>query len=275
MVTVVTKSPFWFAETVPRLEGVECNVRSTVSEAAKPVPESVIEQPAEATQEVVLEESVALCALCASAAATADANKTTPHRTHAPVIIEIRRLIAPPCSVGGQPPSPGNPPPENPRRPESPQPRKPPSPESPRSRKGCRDKTTEPKRSPGKRAMETRRRAMEVSMEPKELFRRIGENLTVGRAFGPSYEVGSTTLIPVAMVAGGGGGGGQGRTGNGAEGPKDAEASGGGFGAFVYPLGAYVVREGNVRFVPSFDLTRLAAGFILFLRLLVKRSKQR
>lgn len=113
-------------------------------------------------------------------------------------------------------------------------------------------------------------------MEPKELFQRIGENLTAGRAFGPAYEVGSTTVIPVAMVAGGGGAGsGGGRNGTGADEPKHSEGSGGGFGSFVYPLGAYVVREDEVRFVPSFDLTRLAAGLILFLRLLAKRTRHR
>ena len=117
---------------------------------------------------------------------------------------------------------------------------------------------------------------MQLSSDPKELFRRMGENLTVGRAFGPSYEVGSTTLIPVAIVAGGGGGGeGLAPKANDAESEKAqvSKGAGAGFGTFVYPLGAYVVSEGKVRFVPSFDVTRLVAGFILFLRLLAKRSK--
>jgi len=116
---------------------------------------------------------------------------------------------------------------------------------------------------------------MKLSMEPKELFRRIGENLTVGRAFGPAYEVGTTTVIPVAIVAGGGGGG-EGRAGTGPEdGSKDSEGNGGGFGAFVYPLGVYVVQGERVRFVPSFDVTRLVAGTIVFLRLLAKRSRRK
>lgn len=125
---------------------------------------------------------------------------------------------------------------------------------------------------------------MQSSMDPKELFRRIGENLTVGRAFGPAYEVGSTTVIPVAIVAGGGGAG-EGRTVSRsdpeAEEPEDpqkaqdSEGTGGGFGTFVYPLGVYVVSGDKVRFVPSFDFTRLVAGFIVFLRLLAKRSRQK
>lgn len=114
-------------------------------------------------------------------------------------------------------------------------------------------------------------------MDSEELFRRIGENLTVGRAFGPSYEVGGTTVIPVAIV-GGGGGGGEGRQtkkANGGEESEPQEGSGGGFGGVVYPLGAYVVQGDSVRFVPTFDVTRLVGGFLVLLRLLTKRSRRR
>jgi len=125
-------------------------------------------------------------------------------------------------------------------------------------------------------------------MDVKELFRRIGEGLSVGRAFGPSYEIGGTTIIPVAIV-GGGGGGGEGRTGatpgneggngagngagsNGGRGEDHAsEGTGGGFGGVVYPIGAYVVQGDRVRFVPTFDMTRLVAGLIALMRILAKR----
>jgi uncharacterized spore protein YtfJ len=104
-------------------------------------------------------------------------------------------------------------------------------------------------------------------MDAKELLGRIGKNLAVERAFGPPHQVGETMIIPVAIVGGGGGGGG------GGEGTPN-EGSGGGFGGVVYPLGAYVVRGESVRFVPTFDLTRLAASFLLLLRLLVKRPRR-
>ncbi|HUC37224.1 MAG TPA: hypothetical protein VMR97_08885 [Acidimicrobiales bacterium] len=126
-------------------------------------------------------------------------------------------------------------------------------------------------------------------MDAKELFRRIGENVSVGRAFGPAYEVGGTTIVPVAVVAGGGGGGegsgptakrADGQTG-GADGAEGAEAgghasgSGGGYGGFIYPLGVYVVRSEGARFVPCFDVTRLAAGALLLFRLIAKRARDR
>lgn len=106
----------------------------------------------------------------------------------------------------------------------------------------------------------------EAPMDAKELVRRIGRNVSVARAFGPAYEVGETTIIPVAMVAGGGGGGGT-------EEGNENGGSGAGVGAFVYPLGAYVVRRDSVRFVPAFDLTRLVASFLVLLRVLAKRHK--
>ena len=99
-------------------------------------------------------------------------------------------------------------------------------------------------------------------MQINELLQRVGEQLTVGRAFGPAYEQGGTLVIPVATVFGGGGGGSDGK----------AEAGeGGGFGGIVHPLGAYVVRDGRARFVPTFDLTLVIAAALLLLRLVVKR----
>ncbi len=48
------------------------------------------------------------------------------------------------------------------------------------------------------------------------------------------------------------------------------EAGGGGFGGIVYPLGVYVIRYGDARFVSSCNATRLIAGALVLLRLLVK-----
>jgi len=97
-----------------------------------------------------------------------------------------------------------------------------------------------------------------------ELLKRVGEQLTVGRAFGPAYEHDGTLVIPVATVFGGGGGGSDGK-------PEVGE--GGGMGGIVHPLGAYVVRDGRVRFVPTIDLTLVIAGVLLLLRLVVKNPQ--
>jgi uncharacterized spore protein YtfJ len=107
-------------------------------------------------------------------------------------------------------------------------------------------------------------------VEVNELLQRVGEHLTVGRAFGPSYERDGTLVIPVAVVGGGGGGG----SGRGGGEDKPEEGEGGGFGGVVYPIGAYVVQDGRVRFLPTIDATRLIAGVLLLLRLLVKRPRR-
>jgi uncharacterized spore protein YtfJ len=111
-------------------------------------------------------------------------------------------------------------------------------------------------------------------MDLKELLERFDENVAVGRAFGPSYEKDGSTVIPVAMVAGGGGTG----TGSKSDGEK---GEGGGFGGIVRPIGVYVVREGDVKFVPSVNASRIAAsaiavtGFVLTRALRRKRGTPR
>lgn len=103
-------------------------------------------------------------------------------------------------------------------------------------------------------------------MDVLKLLERAGDHLAIGRAFGPPYERDGTTVIPVAMVAGGGGGG--------SAGEEAGEGAGGGFGGVVHPLGVYEVRDGRVRFVPTVDVTLLALCWLLVLRLVVKRARR-
>jgi uncharacterized spore protein YtfJ len=86
--------------------------------------------------------------------------------------------------------------------------------------------------------------------------------MTVKRVFGEAYEKDGTTVIPAAAVRGGAGGGG-------GESP-DGSGGGSGFGLTARPVGAYVIRNGEVRWEPAFDLNRLIlgaqiAGIALFL----------
>ncbi len=77
------------------------------------------------------------------------------------------------------------------------------------------------------------------------------DSMTVRRVFGEPIERDGSTIIPAAFVFGGGGGGGGG----------DTEGNGGGgtgFGLRARPVGAYVVRDGEVRWEPALDVTRLA-----------------
>lgn len=105
-------------------------------------------------------------------------------------------------------------------------------------------------------------------MEAKELLDRFSENVSVARCFGPAYEKDGSTVIPVAIVAGGGGaGGGAGRDGE--------QGEGGGFGGVVYPIGVYVVREGEARFVPSVNASRIAASAMVMAGLVARRALRR
>jgi uncharacterized spore protein YtfJ len=114
-------------------------------------------------------------------------------------------------------------------------------------------------------------------MKAKDLLSQVGDNLSVGRSFGTAYEKDGTYIIPVAFVAGGGGGG------EGPSGPpspradnqdetleQSATGSGSGFGGVVFPVGAYVVKDDNVRWVPAINVTLLALVGLGVLRLIAK-----
>lgn len=127
-------------------------------------------------------------------------------------------------------------------------------------------------------------------METQELMSRMSENLSVRRAFGAAYEKDGLLVIPVALVAGGGGGGegtmpkGPGRgehpvpeTRDGtAHGPENAmgAGSGGGFGGLVMPIGAYVVKDDQVRWVPAVDVTLVILASLSVVRLLARMSRR-
>jgi len=70
--------------------------------------------------------------------------------------------------------------------------------------------------------------------------------MTVRRVYGDPIERDGTVIIPAASVSGGGGGGG----GVDAEGQTGA---GTGFGLRARPVGAFVIRDGQVRWEPVED----------------------
>jgi uncharacterized spore protein YtfJ len=74
--------------------------------------------------------------------------------------------------------------------------------------------------------------------------------LSVRRVYGEPIEQDGLTVVPAAAVRGGGGGGG------------DSEGNGGGgFGVAARPVGAYVIRDGEVVWRPAVDVNRLAVGW--------------
>lgn len=95
---------------------------------------------------------------------------------------------------------------------------------------------------------------------------RARDVLTVRRVFGDPIERDGVTVIPAAKVRGGGGGG----SGSGPNG----EGGGGGFGVSASPAGAYVIKDGTVRWEPALDLSRtiFMGQIVAIVALLTARS---
>lgn len=87
-------------------------------------------------------------------------------------------------------------------------------------------------------------------MNVDELLSGARDAMSARRVFGDPIEQDGVTVVPVAAVAGGGGGGG------------DAENNGGGgFGLRARPVGAYVIKDGEVSWKPAIDASRLTLGW--------------
>jgi uncharacterized spore protein YtfJ len=70
--------------------------------------------------------------------------------------------------------------------------------------------------------------------------------MSVKRVFGDPIESDGVTIVPVAKVGGGGGGGGD-----------DTNSGGAGFGLTARPVGAYVIKDGEVTWKPAIDPVRI------------------
>ena len=130
-------------------------------------------------------------------------------------------------------------------------------------------------------------------MDLENLLAKTSDSLSVRRAFGTAYEKDDMLIIPVAVVAGGGGagtghprrrapaagadnrpeGGPAGRDAT----PQDSEPAdtGGGFGGLVLPMGAYVVKGDEVRWVPAVDVTIVVLASLSLARLLARTWTRR
>lgn len=106
-----------------------------------------------------------------------------------------------------------------------------------------------------------------------ELVGSVRDALTVRRVYAEPYVSDGLVVIPAAAVAGGGGGG----DGHDADG---GAGEGGGFGWTMRPVGAYVIADGEVRWRPAIDVTRLASAaatvavVALVVRLRLERSRR-
>jgi len=75
------------------------------------------------------------------------------------------------------------------------------------------------------------------------------------------------TFIAAARVSGGGGGGG-------GHDKDGQEGQGGGFGVQARPAGAYVIKDGNVRWMPAVDVNRVIAALgVVIVMFLMTRAR--
>src|SRR5205814_10645221 len=84
-------------------------------------------------------------------------------------------------------------------------------------------------------------RVMDVVNEAKGAMR-------ASEVFGTPYEKDGITIIPAAKIAGGAGGGGD---------QHEPQAGGVGFGVSSRPVGAFVIKGGEVSWQPSLDVNRV------------------
>jgi uncharacterized spore protein YtfJ len=78
-------------------------------------------------------------------------------------------------------------------------------------------------------------------MEVQDVIGQARDALTVKRVFGEPYEKDGVTIIPAARVQGGAG-------------------SGSGFGMTARPVGAFIIREGELTWRPAVDVNRIVLG---------------
>jgi len=97
--------------------------------------------------------------------------------------------------------------------------------------------------------------------------------MRASEVFGAPYEKDGITIIPAARISGGAGGGGD---------QHEPQAGGVGFGVSSRPVGAFVIKGGDVRWQPALDLNRVilmgqlvAIVALLTARAIVKASTKR
>jgi uncharacterized spore protein YtfJ len=87
-------------------------------------------------------------------------------------------------------------------------------------------------------------------MNPEQLLSGVRDSITVQRVYGDPIDQDGVVVIPAASVGGGGGGGGD-----------NDDNGGGGFGLKARPVGAYVIKDGEVSWKPAIDVGRMLLGW--------------
>ncbi|MFG1798062.1 hypothetical protein [Nocardia sp. NPDC049149] len=100
-------------------------------------------------------------------------------------------------------------------------------------------------------------------MKVADVLTTAKDSMAVSRVFGEPIERDGITMIAAAAISGGGGAG---------EGGDDTgQGSGGGFGLGAKPVGAFIIKDGQVSWQPSVDVNRMAlvAGVVVVTALIV------
>jgi uncharacterized spore protein YtfJ len=99
-----------------------------------------------------------------------------------------------------------------------------------------------------------RRERKEQTVEVHDVIAQARDALTVKRVFGEPYEQDGVTIIPAARVQGTAGGG------SGQDPQRQGQGSGSGFAIAARPVGAFILRDGELSWRPALDVTRIALG---------------
>jgi len=123
-----------------------------------------------------------------------------------------------------------------------------------------------------------------MTVDVRQVIEEAREAMASRRVYAEPYERNGVTVILASRVqAGGGGGAGEGHgMEEGRDGPGSGSGWGGGFGLNARPVGAFVIRGDDVRFVPALDATRIIVGAqlvamaaLLTVRVIVKARGRR
>ncbi|HEY6707583.1 MAG TPA: spore germination protein GerW family protein [Actinomycetota bacterium] len=113
-------------------------------------------------------------------------------------------------------------------------------------------------------------------MDVQDVMAQAKDTLTVKRVFGEPYEKDGVTVIPAARIQGGAGGG------SGEDPDSQGRGSGSGFGVTARPVGAFIIRDGDLSWRPAVDVNRIILGgqlvvvvALLTVRAIVKARSKR
>ena len=105
-------------------------------------------------------------------------------------------------------------------------------------------------------------------MEVQDVLAQARDTMPVTGVFGEPYEKAGVPIMPAARVPGGAGGG------SGEDPQGQGRGSGSGFGVTARPVGAFIIRGGELSWRPAVDVNRIVLGgqVVVIIALLTVRA---